>query len=182
MSSSSNENQLENRSYICRECDLVMMVLSAPSNIPAPYCPLCDIASYLTSSTSFEASLDDSEDDEESQFPDTIESIPTVVISSSMLSFSSSDDSTLPCAICTEDFVVGESARRLPCDHLYHNDCIVPWLTTHNSCPLCRFELPFVPPVDEDSLAMWFQVLELDGFDSEEDLGVTLDLYQPFDG
>ncbi|EOA24441.1 hypothetical protein CARUB_v10017698mg [Capsella rubella] len=75
-----------------------------------------------------------------------IDSIPTVQISSSMLcSTDGSDpdpDSVLLCAVCKDDFVVGESARRLPCSHIYHSDCIVPWLSDHNSCPLCRFELP----------------------------------------
>ncbi|KAL1196604.1 putative E3 ubiquitin-protein ligase RHC1A [Cardamine amara subsp. amara] len=75
-----------------------------------------------------------------------IDSIPTIQISSSMLcSTDDSDpdpDSVLLCAVCKEDFVVGESARRLPCNHIYHSDCIIPWLSDHNSCPLCRFELP----------------------------------------
>lgn len=71
-----------------------------------------------------------------------IDSIPTIQISSSMLSSDPDPDSVLLCAVCKEDFTVGESAKRLPCSHIYHSDCIVPWLSDHNSCPLCRFELP----------------------------------------
>ncbi|PSS32782.1 E3 ubiquitin-protein ligase RING1-like [Actinidia chinensis var. chinensis] len=48
----------------------------------------------------------------------------------------------LACAICKDFLSVGTVVNRLPCFHLYHPSCIVPWLRARNSCPLCRFELP----------------------------------------
>lgn len=48
----------------------------------------------------------------------------------------------LACAICKEMLPIGTEVNQLPCFHLYHPSCILPWLSTRNSCPLCRYELP----------------------------------------
>jgi E3 ubiquitin-protein ligase RNF115/126 len=65
-----------------------------------------------------------------------IDSMPTVKISHRHLRSDSH------CPVCKEKFELGSEARKMPCDHLYHTDCIVPWLVQHNSCPVCRQELP----------------------------------------
>lgn len=38
--------------------------------------------------------------------------------------------------------MINVEAKQLPCNHMYHPDCILPWLKTHNSCPVCRFTMP----------------------------------------
>ncbi|GBP31942.1 E3 ubiquitin-protein ligase AMFR [Eumeta japonica] len=43
------------------------------------------------------------------------------------------------CAICWDQM---ESARKLPCQHLFHNSCLSLWLQQDASCPTCRRELP----------------------------------------
>lgn len=48
----------------------------------------------------------------------------------------------LACAICKDVLSIGTEVNQLPCKHLYHPSCILPWLSTRNSCPLCRYELP----------------------------------------
>lgn len=56
----------------------------------------------------------------------------------------------LMCAICKDPLSVGELAKQLPCLHSYHADCILPWLSSRNSCPLCRYELPTDDPAYEE--------------------------------
>ncbi|OMO88486.1 Zinc finger, RING-type [Corchorus capsularis] len=48
----------------------------------------------------------------------------------------------LACAICKDVLPVGTEVNQLPCLHVYHPSCILPWLSARNSCPLCRYELP----------------------------------------
>lgn len=44
------------------------------------------------------------------------------------------------CAICLDDFVHDEtSVRELPCNHIFHPECIDPFLRDNSSlCPLCK--------------------------------------------
>ncbi|KAI4382825.1 hypothetical protein MLD38_008737 [Melastoma candidum] len=65
-----------------------------------------------------------------------IEGMPVVEISGDHVT------SELHCAVCKEVFELGCDAREMPCKHIYHKDCILPWLAMRNSCPVCRFELP----------------------------------------
>ncbi|XP_041375159.1 E3 ubiquitin-protein ligase AMFR-like [Gigantopelta aegis] len=46
------------------------------------------------------------------------------------------------CAICWERM---ESARKLPCSHLFHNSCLRSWLEQDTSCPTCRMSLSDEP-------------------------------------
>lgn len=71
------------------------------------------------------------------------------------------------CAVCLDGFEIGESVRRLPCNHLYHRKCIDPYVlatlpfrVTHtddgacdrwlqsssNACPICKREVCGLPP------------------------------------
>lgn len=46
------------------------------------------------------------------------------------------------CVVCREVFEIGSIGIDLPCRHRFHKKCLLPWLQEHNSCPVCRFELP----------------------------------------
>lgn len=74
-------------------------------------------------------------------------------------------DTNLQCSVCWEDFKIDEPVRKLPCEHVYHENCIIPWLELvtilnnyvslfyildffffnvyvhylqHGTCPICR--------------------------------------------
>ncbi|CAI0375743.1 unnamed protein product [Linum tenue] len=66
--------------------------------------------------------------------PTAIEALPTVKITAKDPNFS--------CPVCKEEFEAGEEGKEMPCQHLYHTGCIVPWLAMHNTCPVCRYALP----------------------------------------
>ncbi|KAK9058191.1 hypothetical protein SSX86_023031 [Deinandra increscens subsp. villosa] len=75
-----------------------------------------------------------------------IEAIPSVKITTAFLEI----DPIVICAVCKDQFVIDDETKELPCKHMYHPDCIIPWLSQRNSCPVCRFQLP-TDPVDGDS-------------------------------
>lgn len=56
-------------------------------------------------------------------------------------------EESLQCSVCWDDFKVDESVRQLRCEHIFHKDCIVPWLELHATCPVCR------QPLTEDAKA-----------------------------
>lgn len=51
-------------------------------------------------------------------------------------------DQVRECSICQERFEEGETVMKLHCRHMYHADCVQSWLKDHNTCPLCRVEMP----------------------------------------
>ncbi|ELK37585.1 E3 ubiquitin-protein ligase RNF181 [Myotis davidii] len=60
-----------------------------------------------------------------------LKSLPRTVIRGSR--------SELKCPVYLEE---EETAIEMHCHHFFHSNCILPWLSKTNSCPLCRHELP----------------------------------------
>lgn len=51
------------------------------------------------------------------------------------------EDEGRNCAICLDDFEAREVVTVTPCNHMFHQDCIVPWVKSNGQCPVCRFAL-----------------------------------------
>ncbi|CAL0316240.1 unnamed protein product [Lupinus luteus] len=66
-----------------------------------------------------------------------IENLPTVIVDDELL-----NSELNQCAVCQDEFEKGSRVKQMPCKHVYHGDCLIPWLELHNSCPVCRHELP----------------------------------------
>jgi len=48
------------------------------------------------------------------------------------------DDSEIKCLVCQFAYEKGETLRRLPCKHCFHQECIDEWLKTKDICAYCR--------------------------------------------
>ncbi|XP_010541863.1 PREDICTED: E3 ubiquitin-protein ligase RING1-like isoform X2 [Tarenaya hassleriana] len=70
-----------------------------------------------------------------------IDALPTVKVTEDLLNSEMNQ-----CAVCMDEFEKGSDAKQMPCKHVYHQHCLLPWLQLHNSCPVCRYELPTDDP------------------------------------
>ncbi len=45
------------------------------------------------------------------------------------------------CIICQNNFKDREKVLIIPCKHVFHEDCIVPWLKNKKQCPFCKSDV-----------------------------------------
>ncbi|KAK7301152.1 hypothetical protein RJT34_12013 [Clitoria ternatea] len=77
---------------------------------------------------------------------------------------------TLACAVCLNEFQDDETLRMVPtCCHVYHPDCIDPWLASHTTCPLCRANLVPTPEGDTNININMHPVLSIQIPDDNEE-------------
>jgi E3 ubiquitin-protein ligase BIG BROTHER-like protein len=46
-----------------------------------------------------------------------------------------------PCVVCQLEFEAEDSAIKLPCSHVFHVECLRPWLSRSKKCPYCSVEV-----------------------------------------
>lgn len=57
------------------------------------------------------------------------------------------------CAVCLEDFETKQFVTITPCNHMFHEECIVPWVKSQGKCPVCRFVIVESAPARGSSAA-----------------------------
>ncbi|XP_072451669.1 E3 ubiquitin-protein ligase RNF128 isoform X2 [Chiloscyllium punctatum] len=45
------------------------------------------------------------------------------------------------CAVCIEAYKPNDIVRILTCNHIFHKNCIDPWLLEHRTCPMCKCDI-----------------------------------------
>lgn len=68
-------------------------------------------------------------------------------------------DNSDNCAICWEKM---DTARKLPCQHLFHASCLQSWLEQDTSCPTCRLALNIQAPGANDAASRLDPLLNTD--------------------
>jgi len=72
---------------------------------------------------------------------DFIDNLPTRVLR---------DDSDKECPICLKMLEQDDELTLLPCEHEFHSECVLAWLSKAASCPLCRSSFPSDDPEWEE--------------------------------
>ncbi|ESW12503.1 hypothetical protein PHAVU_008G118600 [Phaseolus vulgaris] len=130
---------------------------------PGPLRPLpAGVTDFLMGSSGFDHLLDQLDGTavrlDRAASKAAIESMPVVKILASHAHAESH------CAVCMENFQVDCDAREMPCGHVYHSECIVPWLSVRNSCPVCRRVVPSDEVHDNNSMGLTIWRLPGGGF------------------
>lgn len=84
--------------------------------------------------------MDSFEDDEEGQSNEPAPSMDSNRLSSTYKDANEEiDDDDPPDLLPTEE--QQDELMMMPCKHLFHLDCLLPWLKTNGTCPVCRVSL-----------------------------------------
>ncbi|KAK1603006.1 hypothetical protein QYE76_070297 [Lolium multiflorum] len=86
---------------------------------------------------------------------EVVEAFPTAVYGDVKARMASTKSGPLECAVCLAEFADDDELRILPaCCHVFHPDCIDPWLAGAVTCPLCRADLTEPAPAGSADLTL----------------------------
>ncbi|CEF68433.1 Zinc finger, RING-type domain and Zinc finger, RING/FYVE/PHD-type domain-containing protein [Strongyloides ratti] len=66
------------------------------------------------------------------------------------------------CTVCMDIFVKNELVYKLACKHIFHKQCLNPWVQSHRSCPVCRQEIKPYDFPDVEAEENYTDDMELD--------------------
>ncbi|CAJ1456661.1 unnamed protein product [Effrenium voratum] len=69
----------------------------------------------------------------------TLRNLPRVKVTAYDIAANESPE----CSVCLEDLLLGAPALRIPCGHLFHEECVKEWLKKSNECCWPRRSLSF---------------------------------------
>ncbi len=69
---------------------------------------------------------------------EAIEILENCTINDDMIEFTECEPNNEICIICQENNNEKKIVKINKCGHMFHNDCLIEWLTRTNSCPICR--------------------------------------------
>ncbi|KAJ4800637.1 E3 ubiquitin-protein ligase [Rhynchospora pubera] len=75
------------------------------------------------------------------------------------------------CCVCLSRLQEGDIIKKLPCRHIFHQDCVDQWLDVcQKTCPLCRVSVDSAEDGKHtkeqlnDDLVIWFSAMLVPGF------------------
>ena len=45
------------------------------------------------------------------------------------------------CSICLVKYKKSDLIKELPCNHIFHKNCILKWIEKSNVCPICKYDI-----------------------------------------
>ena len=45
------------------------------------------------------------------------------------------------CSICLVKYKKSDLIKELPCNHIFHKNCILKWIEISNVCPICKYDI-----------------------------------------
>lgn len=104
-----------------------------------------EMASNLEAQTNTLSRVQEDHDDEEDDDDEKLDDVPHSFI------HSDNEGSLDTCAVCIDTLEDEDQVRLLACGHIFHAECIDPWLLTRQACcPLCK--VSFYDPKPSDPL------------------------------
>ncbi len=69
---------------------------------------------------------------------DRIRQLPTLLWKRSMADGREENHTLVKCQVCQFTYEEDDELRSLPCGHYFHRECVDSWLSTKDTCALCR--------------------------------------------